>query len=225
VVNDDHRELHELIGAYLLGELDEAEMTRMHDHIDQCATCRQELLSLQAIATALDGVSVEGLDVDQTPDSGLEQRVIDAIGLERRRERRQAFLRIGAAAAAACLLAVLGFAAGTAVDRDGLATPPVGVTLEPVTVDSPRGVIASADLVDHTWGLEIKLEATGLPDGVRYVGVVRDAAGREFPAGAFIGVTGTTVLCNMTTSVLRADAVSFVVRAPDGQTVLRSQLA
>ncbi len=58
---------------------------------------------------------------------------------------------------------------------------------------------------------------------MRYRGTVRDARGREYPAGAFLGVADTTVLCNMTAAVLRDDAVAFV-RAPDGRTVLSSDL-
>lgn len=96
--------------------------------------------------------------------------------------------------------------------------------LEAVVVTSElAGVAADADLVDHTWGLEIKLHVTGLEGGERYTTTVK-AAGREYPAGEFIGVAGVEIHCNMNSSVLRDDATGFTVWDSDGRPVLRAQL-
>jgi len=86
------------------------------------------------------------------------------------------------------------------------------------------GVAARADLVDHTWGVEIKLTATGLEDGATYVTTVRDADGRDRPAGEFIGVADVEVRCNMNASVLRADATGFSVWDSDGTLVLNAEM-
>lgn len=226
-MTDEHRALRELMGCYLLDDLDEVDRARLRAHLDGCADCRAELASLTPLVAALADVDPDALDDDLIPDPGLEQRVVAEVAAPRRRQQHRTLVRNGALAAAACLLAVLAFGAGVGLDRSRpVAGPsPGAVPLEPVTVDSSRpGVTATADLVDHSWGLEVKLEATGLAEGVRYRGTVRDARGREYPAGAFLGVADTTVLCNMTAAVLRDDAVAFVVRAPDGRTVLSSDL-
>ena len=64
---------------------------------------------------------------------------------------------------------------------------------------------------------------TGLKDGESYTTTVQ-AAGREYPAGEFIGVAGVEIHCNMNSSVLRDDATSFTVWDSDGQPVLRADL-
>lgn len=221
---DEHRAMREMMGAYLLADLDDNERVRLRAHLDGCAACRAELASLTPVVIALGDVDPDMLADEPTPDPALEQRILFGVADETRRQRRRSVVRTGALAAAAAVLAVVAFGIGIAVDRSAPANPPA-VTLEPVAVDSMRpGVDASADLVDHSWGLEIKLAASGLREGVRYRGTVRDAAGREYPAGGFLGVADTIVLCNMTSPVMRADAVSFVVRTLDGRPVLRSQL-
>lgn len=220
---DEHRAMREMMGAYLLADLDDSERARLRAHLDGCATCRAELATLTPVVIALADVDLDRLVDEPTPDPALEQRVLLEVANETRRQRRRSLVRTGALAAAAAVLAVVAFGIGIAVDR-GAPTEP-SVALEPVAVDSMRpGIDASADLVDHSWGLEIKLAASGLREGVRYRGTVRDAAGREYPAGAFLGVSDTTVLCNMTSAVMRDDAVAFVVRTPGGRTVLRSEL-
>jgi hypothetical protein len=223
-MTDNHHPVRETMGAYLLGDLDEAERARLRNHLRGCSQCRAELASLTPLVASVADVDIDALYDEPTPDESLEQRVLAAVAGERRRERRRTAIRAGGLAAAAALLAAVAFGAGIAVDRTDSTTQPT-VPLEPVAVVSNRpGVTARADLVDHSWGVEIKLEVRGLREGVRYRGTVRDTDGREHPAGAFLGVSDTTVLCNMTTSVLRDDAVAFVVRAPDGRAVLRSRL-
>lgn len=223
-VTDEHRGMREMMGAYLLSDLDDDERARLRAHLDGCAACRAELASLTPVVTALADVDPDSLADEPTPDPTLEQRVLLQVADETRRQRRSRLVRTGALAVAAAVLAVVAFGIGTAVDRTAPTIAP-SVALEPVAVESMRpGIDASADLVDHSWGIEIKLAASGLRDGVRYRGTVRDAAGREYPAGGFLGVSDTIVLCNMTSPVMRDDAVAFVVRTLDGRTVLRSQL-
>ena len=43
------KELHELLGAYLLGGLDDADKTRFEDHLQQCGMCRSELEDLKSL--------------------------------------------------------------------------------------------------------------------------------------------------------------------------------
>jgi anti-sigma factor RsiW len=121
--------------------------------------------------------------------------VADAV-LERvARERRRAQRRPGPAAAAASV----------AVSGDG-------------TVE------ASAALVAHTWGVEIKLAAAGLAAGAPYTVQVTTQQGQVVDAGAFLGTGARTLNCNLNASVLREDARSFAVLDGRGEQVLTARL-
>ena len=52
------KELHELLGAYVLGGLDDADRARFEDHLQQCGMCRGELADLESLPGLLDAVPV-----------------------------------------------------------------------------------------------------------------------------------------------------------------------
>jgi len=112
------------------------------------------------------------------------------------------------------------------VTRDPTPAPPA----TPVVVAIPQvttavGVVASAGLVNHTWGLELKLRMTGLPGGETYDVSVEDDAGRRFDAGEFLGVApGTTIVCSRSTSVLAVNARHVEVLDPSGSVVIEGDL-
>lgn len=82
------------------------------------------------------------------------------------------------------------------------------------------GIEVQAALLAHTWGMEVTLTATGFTAGEAYVVTVTDVAGRTVGAGEFVGTGGQEMVCNLNSSVLRADASLVQVTAPDGQVVL-----
>jgi hypothetical protein len=100
---------------------------------------------------------------------------------------------------------------------------PGDVPLEPVVVSElVEGVDASAELIAHTWGTEIQLEAEGLVDGASYQAVIRRADGTQVPAGTFIGTGADRMRCNLNAALLRDQATGFTVTASDGRAVLTS---
>lgn len=96
--------------------------------------------------------------------------------------------------------------------------------LEAVSVDETGTVEATADLVAHTWGTEIKLTASGLNAGEAYQVAVLNARGAEIGAGTFVG-TDAENRCNLNAALLREEAEGFVVRDQEGQQVLSSDFA
>ena len=64
------------------------------------------------------------------------------------------------------------------------AAPPVVPLSVRVDVD---GVQADAGLVKHTWGTELKLEATGLENGGAYTVTFTRTDGTEVAGGTFLG--------------------------------------
>lgn len=216
----------ELIGAWLLGGLEPAEVGEMERHLATCAACRTEAAELEPLVAVLGEVDPEAVrPAATTPPAALDARIEAALGarpipLRRRRTWVAAVggLAVGAAAAAALVVAV----------RPGAVEP--AKTPAPVVaiadVRSSDGVTASAGYVDHTWGVELQLEARGLPAGRSYQVQVIDNRGRAHEAGAFLGVARSrTVDCDVNASVLKADASRFVVTGPSGRTVIEGELS
>lgn len=103
----DEHDIHDLAAPYALAALEGAELARFERHLDSCATCLEEVVSLQATAAAL------ALDVDASdPPPLLRERILEAARDERPgtvvslRRRRWVLPATAALAAAAALAAV-----------------------------------------------------------------------------------------------------------------------
>lgn len=209
-----HDGIDALLGPAALGLLTTREQEQLDRHLHDCAPCRQELAALSALAGRLGD-----LDADSAlaaPSPGRADAVLAAVGRERRRSQRLSAV-VAAAASVAVLLAGL-VTAGT------LAEDAPAVPLEAVAVSAPAGVQARADLIAHTWGVEIKLVAAGLAAGQPYDVQVTTDSGEVVEAGAFLGTGERTLTCNLNASVLREDARAFRVLDSSGVEVLSAEL-
>lgn len=233
-MTDRHEELHEAVGAYVLGQLEGPLLRDVEAHLATCERCRAEVADLAPLAAALrrvdpDAVAAATIAAPSTLDARVEAALraeadrredaaptADVVALPTRRRWVPAVAGalVGAAAAAAVAVAVLPDAA-----------PPAAPVIAVRDVVAADGVAAQAGLVDHTWGVELKLQVTGLPAGRAYDVRFVDDAGREYDGGAFLGVTGRTVTCSMNASVLLADADRFDVVDPDGSVVVSGSIA
>ncbi len=221
MTEDTHRAMRELLGAFVLGHLDQTETAQVRAHVDGCSECRAEYDSLAPLALALRDVDPNSVEDRLEPGALLGARIEADIKTERTRRSRRTAVQRALTGIAASVILVLTFIAGGAFTSDDSPAP---VPLEAVAVTSEiAGVTADADLVDHTWGVEIKLNVTGLEGGESYTTTVQ-AAGREYPAGEFIGVTGVEIHCNMNSAVLRDDATGFTVWDSTGRAVLSADL-
>ena len=223
----DHRMLRTNLGAYALGHLDPEEAGQVEEHLRTCSTCRAEYDELLPVAGALAGLrdptgSGPGLSTDDggAPPPDLEGRVVRQVREARSAEQRRGWLRSAAlvAGGAVAASAVLGVAVGL---RDDAESPAVPLEAVDVLTDAP-GVEAEADLVAHTWGVEVKLTATGFDRGDRYRVVVVGEDGRSYPAGGFVGTGTVEMHCNLNSTVLRDSAAGFEVRDVTGQVVATS---
>lgn len=215
-----HRDQRELLGAYALGHLPDAEVSRVRSHLDGCANCRAELAEIAPLAGLLrdvDPAVFDGPALD--PGPLLAARIERQVTRERFARRRRLAVRRGLVGAAA---AVVLLASGTGGYLLGRPDPGVvTVPMEAVAVTSRApGVQASADLVNHTWGIEIKLTATGLTAGGGYEMSVLDSQGRRHDAGGMVGTGGRTIHCNLGSDVLRPNATSFTLTDAAGDVVL-----
>lgn len=136
------------------------------------------------------------------------------------RRRRRDLLTGAVAAATGAALAVVGWEAFDADAQPGPPTEPVEVAVV------PPDVAAEAVLINHTWGVEIILTATGLAADATFRSAIQPVdGGAEVVAGSFLGVEGVTVVCRMNASILRAAASSFTVVDEAGAPVITGTFA
>ena len=226
----EHQDLRAALGAYLLDGLPDDEALRLEAHLATCPDCRAELEELRPVVAALTELRATGMDLDapENPPADLGARILGEVAAERDREhaaqRRRFLVRSGVLAAIAGAAAAAVLVVGLAVTgSDPEPTVPLeSVAVEVTPAGDLAGVTADADLVDHTWGVEVKLHGTGFADGARYEVVVLGADGTAHPAGEFVGVGAVEMLCNLNSSVLRDEAVGFEVRDGTGAVVVAS---
>lgn len=219
-----HEDMTALLGPAALGLLTDTEQRQLDRHLAGCARCRTEADDLTGVAERL--ADLDGADAlveDLAPDGARVDAVLARIAADRRRARRSAQRWQAAVASAACLAVLAaGLVTATALSNRQPAVPMEGVPVQ--ALPAAGDVSARADLVAHTWGVEIKLTATGLAPGQPYTVQVRTTGGAVVDAGAFLGTGDRTLLCNLNASVLRPDAASFAVLDRRGTPVLSAQL-
>lgn len=215
---NDHEALRVSLGAYVLGQLPADEAAALEAHLDTCSACAQELAELTPVAHALAGLRGRAAERPEPP-ADLGERIVAAVDLERpARDRWPHWRTVGVAAVAAAAASVLTLGGVAALDR----TPPVPLEAVPVTVEE-ADISATAGVVPHTWGVEVKLTASGFAVGDRYRVVVLGEDGRAYPAGEFVGTGERPMVCNLNSSVLRADAAGFEVVDAGGTVLLESR--
>lgn len=214
-----HRALREELGVYALGAGSPDERAVVRAHLEGCAACRAELAELAPIAARLADADPDRLDEEPAPPPGLADAVLARIAAEGElppaRRRRRTRLAAGALVLATAAAA---FAVGWLV-RPVPPPPP----LESVAVEvTDPDITATADVVPHTWGVEVKLAGAGFTAGEVYRVTVLEDDGDAAPAGAFLGTGPAELFCNLNSPVLRDDAEGFQVVDASGAVVLRS---
>ncbi len=223
--SQEHRYWREMLGAYVLGELDEEQQTALRAHLDGCERCRAELRELEPVASALADADPQLFEYEEPrPPVGLLERTLARVDQARRaedelwRRRRRRMFRWSALAAVAAVLLI-------AIGSFALAPKLAGPPMEPVAFsEAPPGVEAEASLIDHTWGTETILVVSGLEDGKVYELALRDESGEAVPSGAFIGTGDRPIECRMNAALLREEVTGLEVRTAEGDLVLDADL-
>lgn len=212
-MTSSHEELREALGAYVLDHLDDDLRREVDGHLATCAECRAEIDDLILLADALRGVDRGWDDSGGTTPAALDERI--RLALREPSRRRRQWVPVGVALAFAAVAVVV-----TAIVAQDDAPAVIAVP----SVRVADGITATAGLVDHTWGLEIKLEATGLRAGERFEVWVVGEDGASYDAGEILGVAGGKITCGMSSSVLLKNAESFRVVDAGGAEMIAGAL-
>jgi len=193
---------HHLLGAYVLGGLDPADLTLFEAHLQDCAACRKELAVLEKVPMLLDSlpvpdaVALSGIPGSSAVPGGSEgtdantpARLFNELA-HRRRTLRRRWAALAGAVAAACL--AVGLAVGPLLVRP----PQPDATY---SVASGGGLQVNIDMARKTWGTELAVSGSSLPAEGTLSLWVRDRAGTEDRACAWtatpsgkVKVTGAT---------------------------------
>jgi hypothetical protein len=211
-------ELHQLLGAYVLGGLDPADSQRFEAHLPDCADCRTELAELESLPALLDALPVpDAVALTGTARpvvttelaSSVPSKVLDELAARRRKLRRRWAALVGAVAAA-CL--ALGVVAAPLLSR-----PPAPDAS--YSVQSGSGLQFSIDLARKTWGTELAVSGSKLPlDGTLSLWI-RDRDGGEDRACAWTATPSGRVKVTGATPVQLASIASLELRDETHQAV------
>lgn len=220
MIENTHRELRELLGWFALGRTDPADTVRLQAHLDGCARCRAELAEIRGTLSRVERVDPDRIDDNPAPPAHLGDQVIAHVLSAAPAARRHTARRVLLAAAAVGVLLV-GVGAGWLLSPSP--TPSAGPPTEPVTVEVVQpSVHASAQLINHTWGVEIRLTADGFAEGEAYRVQMISTSGTRTSAGEFVGTGTAPMVCNLNSSVLRPEAAGFEILDESGDVLLRS---
>ncbi|MDQ0819278.1 hypothetical protein QFZ79_001573 [Arthrobacter sp. V4I6] len=215
-------EPHQLLGAYLLGGLEPADVAAFEQHLESCAKCRGELDELASLPALLDEVAVSdalaltgvaaaaGPVAAQGASAGsVPKRLLDELAVRRRRVRRRWFAAVAAAAAACLAAGVLG---------GPLLNPPAKPDAS-YSVQAGDGIQFTVGLVKKTWGTELAVDGRSLPVDGTFSLWVKDRDGGEDRACAWTATPSGRVRITGATPVQLASIASVEMRNGQQQTV------
>lgn len=214
-------DVHQLLGAFVLGGLPALEHREFTTHLRECETCQQEAAQLSGLPSLLALVDPTAVLVvtssTETPEPDRAVPPVALLHAVRRRRRRTRWLL----AAAAVVLVLGGTSAGVGLAP---ALGRLGSDARTVTATGTAGSPATVQiaLVPRGWGTQVDLQGRDLPtSGVLYLRVT-DQRGRSWDVASWSGVpsgrTSLSTACWVTAPEIR----SLAIHTRDGTTVARA---
>ena len=223
-----HEDVRMLLGAYVLGGLDEADLREVQDHLRTCPTCRDELVAVAMLPGLLrrrpqpeqEQPGNERVDAPERAGSGppsappdLLPALLQQVDLERRRGRRRSRGRL---AIAAVTVAALTAGAGAVLNRDDGPVPAPAVAFAAAAGSAASG---QARLLTKPWGTAITVNLAGLPRSGRFVLRTTGRVGAHEQAAAWAATTNGAAHVVGATSISTSDVTQVAVVGSGGQVV------
>lgn len=155
---------HVDVGAYLLGVLDDDEMSRFEEHLAGCERCGRDLDELSGLPSVLDELRADGIGYAEPPDGdAMLHRLLAQVSGERRTRKRR---RLVAVAAAAVLVvggpAVAVVATSAGGGGGGTAATPAFASDRHSASNPSTGASAVVGVADKGWGTAVDLRLSGV---------------------------------------------------------------
>jgi anti-sigma-K factor RskA len=148
----EHPDARDLLGPYVMGTLEPHEEREVEDHLQECASCREEAQELRLAHEHLADLAYN----TEAPPEDLKRRVV--AGIPRREVSRRVPHWVAAVAAAFCVLAVLAVILTPDLFGDGALA---SANLSPTDRAPDAGGEVSIQGTGEN--MEMRLEAWGLP--------------------------------------------------------------
>jgi len=198
-------EIHQDVGAYVLGALDADARARFEQHLSRCEQCREELVDLVPLPGLMAIVDFEELTVSGS--TSVSDVVASASGqyaaIETSRRRwRVASLGFGAAAAVAMVLFI-------GARADPVPTGDLAGDIE-LAITSTEPIDGRIAFDERRWGTRVELDLAGLPsrDGYEVWVVTSDGSWEMAASFGPIDVSSCRIIGS---TKMRPDDIAMVV--------------
>ncbi|MEO7744639.1 MAG: zf-HC2 domain-containing protein [Actinomycetota bacterium] len=228
-MSTEHEDVRVLLGAYVLGGLDDTDLAAVQSHLPTCALCRDELAQL-AVLPGLLRRRPAPTDLPAAapkPPAELLPALLHELDAGRRRDRRRWLVR---SAVAAVTVATLTAGAGAVLAREDVpvAGAPVAgtpVAGTPVALVAATGVTSGhARLLAKPWGTSITVELRGLPRDGRFVLQTTGRDGTREQAAAWGATSSGAVTVVGATSLDPTDLTRVAVLGAGGRELAGTNL-
>jgi hypothetical protein len=212
---------HGVIAERALHGLDAETERGVSEHLNGCAAARALADEFAATAAALSHARPERVESISTSTSTsapapsperLYGQIATQLAAGRTRKRRRWVIGLSAAAV------LVGIFVAAAV-----VSAPTRTGSQPVAIANDI-VDGAVTFVNHSWGTEIHLQATGFTPGQQYNVWMERADGTRVAAGTFTGTTGARVSVTLASALAQSHAVAIGISQPDGKLVVRAPL-
>ncbi|MGY0235515.1 anti-sigma factor family protein [Longispora urticae] len=192
-----------LLGAYVLGALDDGERAGVDEHLTGCEECRREVRELEEVRDVLGEVPPEALLYGPPDDDAVLDRTLGQLRAEqgtRARSRRLYALAAGIVVLAGVAVGGVVIGRATAPGAPPVAVQPTATaavqppgTRRGTTVDAVSNVRLTASVVPVANWVKVVVAVAGVPQGenCRIVLVGRDGT-REIAGGWIVGEKGAS---------------------------------
>jgi anti-sigma factor RsiW len=159
----EHEQLHELLGAFVLGGLEPEEHRAFSRHLRTCPECQREAGQVSGLPALLELARPAGQPAPAVEGAGEVGPPVSLTARIQRDRRRRRFASAGLVAAVAVLCLVVGFVTRPlVVDDNPPAVVSQGTTVAAVGVGSSP-VQGAVTVVNKQWGTQLELQAGQLP--------------------------------------------------------------
>ncbi len=216
---EEHRHWREMLGAFVLGRLDEGERVALQAHTSTAAP------SAGPRSRSCGRSRRSGGGRPRAP-RGRRSSAGEPDRRDPRAGRTGAPAPPPAAEAPAVRKGGPGRGGGAVRRHRLLRAPPLispGPPLEPVAFSEVAAGV-EAGLISPTRGIETRLVASRLPDGRTYGVTLVSGDGTLVPSGAFSGTADSPVECNLNAPLLRQDVAGLKVRSANVELMLYAEL-